>query len=157
MTVLRRLYPAWHTLLGLRLSLSLSLSLSLGLCTVATAQEVAMTPQEKLEAVRQALVSAAMEAPTQVQTTSWIDAQGVLRESSSFQSGMTVRGVRVLSYTRDAQGQPKAEVRWQTDDALLNRGLTKSGATSAFGTSGASGAMRNLARQPNQDNPLACK
>ena len=94
---------------------------NLGLLTSAVAQVTVMSPQEKLEAVRQALVSAAMEAPTQVQSTSWIDAQGVLRESSSFKSGMTVRGVRVTAYSQDAQGKPKAEVSWQTDEASLRR------------------------------------
>ena len=101
---------------------------SLGLLTSAVAQVTVMSPQEKLEAVRQALVSAAMEAPTQVQSTSWIDGQGVLRESSSFKSGMTVRGVRVMAYSQDAQGKPKAEVRWQTDESSLRPRTQKSAA-----------------------------
>jgi hypothetical protein len=38
-----------------------------------------------------------MEGPTEVKSTQWIDHTGALRESSSFTSGMVVRGVRVLT------------------------------------------------------------
>jgi hypothetical protein len=47
-------------------------------------------------------------------TTSWIDANGSLRESSSFKNGMEVRGVRVLAYGRDEVGQPKARLQSST-------------------------------------------
>ncbi len=56
-----------------------------------------------------------MEGPTQVQAVAWVDAQGTLRESSSFRTGMQVRGIRVLSYMRDSQGQPNADVSWQEE------------------------------------------
>jgi hypothetical protein len=91
--------------------------LLMGLCwsafsTSAVAQ--ALSSQDKLAAIRHELVQAALEAPTHVQVTQWIDGQGVLRESSSFRSGMKIRGVRVLSYTQNAQGEPGAKVDWQT-------------------------------------------
>jgi len=71
-----------------------------------------LTPEERLQAVRQSLLQAALETPTQVVATSWIDGQGVLREMNSFRNGMQVRGVRIVSYERDAQGQPNAALQW---------------------------------------------
>ena len=80
----------------------------------AARAETAPTPEERLTAIRQGLVQAALEGPTQVTATQWIDAQGALRESSSFRSGMQVRGVRVIGYDTDAQGDVKAKIDWQT-------------------------------------------
>lgn len=89
----------------------------LGLCGSAfsaNAAAQALSPQDKLAAIRHELVQAALDAPTHVQVTQWIDGQGVLRESSSFRSGMKIRGVRVLSYGQDLQGELGAKVEWQT-------------------------------------------
>jgi uncharacterized protein (DUF2237 family) len=47
----------------------------------------------------------------------WIDGQGVLREGSSFRSGMQVRGVQVLSYLRDSSGRPQAQLKLQEGKA----------------------------------------
>ena len=77
----------------------------------------ALSPEDKLTAIRQGLVQAALEGPTEVQATQWIDAQGVLRESSAFRSGMQVRGVRVTAYGQDSQGQPNATLQWQSVQA----------------------------------------
>jgi len=71
-----------------------------------------LSAEERLAAVRQSLLQAALEAPTQVVATSWIDSDGVLREMNSFRNGMQVRGVRIVSYERDAKGQPSAAVQW---------------------------------------------
>jgi hypothetical protein len=76
-----------------------------------------LSPDDKLTAIRQGLVQAALDGPTEVQATQWIDAQGVLRESSAFRSGMRVRGVRVTAYGQDSQGQPKATLQWQSIQA----------------------------------------
>ena len=76
-----------------------------------------LSPDDKLTAIRQGLVQAALDGPTEVQATQWIDAQGVLRESSAFRSGMQVRGVRVTAYGQDSQGQPKATLQWQSIQA----------------------------------------
>ena len=69
------------------------------------------TAEERLEAIRQGLVQAALEGATRVESLAWIDAQGVLREGSSFRSGMEVRGVQVLSYRRDSSGQAQARLK----------------------------------------------
>jgi len=75
------------------------------------AQSLSM--DEKLAAIRKSLVETALEGPTKVSATQWIDAQGVLRESSSFRSGVEVRGVRVVGYTTDNQGESSAKLQWQ--------------------------------------------
>ena len=89
----------------------------LGLCWLAysaSAVAQAPSPSDKLAAIRHELVQAALEAPTQVQVTQWIDDQGVLRESSSFRSGMKIRGVRVLSYEKNPEGELSAKLDWET-------------------------------------------
>jgi hypothetical protein len=70
-----------------------------------------LSAQERLDAIRQSLVDASLQTPTRVITTSWIDANGSLRESSSFKNGMEVRGVKVLAYDRDESGQAKARLQ----------------------------------------------
>ena len=55
-----------------------------------------LSPEEKLAAIRKGLVQAALDGPTQVSATQWIDGNGALQELSAFRSGMKVRGVRVL-------------------------------------------------------------
>ncbi len=79
-----------------------------------------LSQEEKLSAIRQGLLQAAMDGPTKVQSTVWIDAQGALQESSSFRTGMLVRGVRVVSYERDSLGQPVAELGWQANPQVPN-------------------------------------
>jgi hypothetical protein len=82
-----------------------------GCLTVWSAGAVLSEPlnaEDRLEAIRQALVLRAMEGPTQVRASAFIDGQGVLREASSFVTGMEVRGIRVMSYGRDIDAQPKA-------------------------------------------------
>ena len=67
--------------------------------------------EERLEAIRQGLVQAALEGATRVESMAWIDGQGVLREGSSFRSGMDVRGVQVLNYVRDHSGRAQARLQ----------------------------------------------
>jgi hypothetical protein len=78
---------------------------------VAWAQSLSL--EEKLAAIRKSLVETALEGPTKVSSTQWIDAQGVLRESSSFRSGVEVRGVRILGYSTDSDGEASAKLQWQ--------------------------------------------
>lgn len=82
------------------------------LCLVAGHPLLAqpLTPDEQLQAIRQSLVQLALEGPTEVRNTAWLDDQGRLQDSSSFRTGMTVRGVRVLAYGRDTQQQATAQV-----------------------------------------------
>ncbi len=70
-----------------------------------------LTAQERLDAIRHSLVEASLQTPTKVLSTSWLDNNGSLRETSSFKNGMQVNSLRVLSYNRDEAGQPKAQLQ----------------------------------------------
>lgn len=107
---------------------------ALCLCTGVAAGAAELSADEKLQAVRQELLQAALQGATQVRSTAWIDGSGALQESSSFRHGLQVRGVRVLSYHRDEAGQPAAKVQWQASQDL-NRPATAAqpGAAAAAG------------------------
>ena len=96
---------------------ALALALCAGVwCFPAAGQTLSL--EDRLAAIRSSLVQAALEEPTQVQSTQWIDAKGVLQESSTFRNGMKIRGVRVLAYSTDAQGQPNAKLELQQKSAV---------------------------------------
>lgn len=113
----------WSLLWKLCLSICLGLSLSCPALAQAGRDEP-LTAQERLDAIRHSLVEATLQTPTRVATTSWIDAQGSLRESSSFKNGMVVRGVRVLAYGRDESGQAKARVQTSPVNASIDSAKT---------------------------------
>ena len=94
-----------------RLAAAAALLLSAGALWADT-----LSPDEKLAAIRKGLVQAALDGPTQVSATQWIDGNGALQELSAFRSGMKVRGVRVLAYGADAQGETTAKLQWQSAD-----------------------------------------
>ncbi len=85
-----------------------------------------MGADERLEAIRSSLIQAALDGSTEVRSTSWIDERGSLKESSSFTSGMQVRGVRVLSYGRDEDGQGSAKFTADGKNNLSTPACTKS-------------------------------
>ncbi|MEN9689252.1 MAG: hypothetical protein RI998_1249 [Pseudomonadota bacterium] len=60
-----------------------------------------LSAEDRLQAIRESLVKRAMEGPTEVRSAAFIDGSGVLREASSFVTGMEVRGIRVMAYGRD--------------------------------------------------------
>ena len=69
--------------------------------TGSVAPQAPLTPQERLDAIRQSLVEASLQSPTRVSSTSWVDSQGSLRENSTFKNAIEVRGVKVLRFERD--------------------------------------------------------
>jgi hypothetical protein len=79
----------WWLLLGLVLGVNLSVHAD------------PLSSEDRLEKIRQSLVQRSMEGPTEVRSAAFIDSTGVLREASSFVTGMEVRGIRVLAYGRD--------------------------------------------------------
>jgi hypothetical protein len=89
-----------------------------------------LTAQERLDAIRQALVEASMQTPTKVFNTSWLDSQNSLRESSSFKNSMQIQSLRIMAYGRDDNGQPKAKL--QTEEALKPSSPTQSKTFQAF-------------------------
>jgi hypothetical protein len=74
----------------------------------AQSVKVNLSAEERLDAIRHSLVETALQGATQVRSTQWLDAQGQLRDASSFRSGMEVRGVQVQSYSRDSAGNAQA-------------------------------------------------
>jgi len=98
------------------------------LCSGAAAvwAQATLSPEDKLAAIRRSLIEAALEGPTKVTATQWIDANGALRESSSFKNGMELRGVKVLGYSSDAGGEPSAKLQWQSATAAKDGGAPNS-------------------------------
>ncbi len=68
-----------------------------------------LNADQRLQAVRESLVQLALEGPTQVSSTTFIDESGTLRDSASFTHDMVVRGVRVLAYGQN-EGEPNARI-----------------------------------------------
>jgi hypothetical protein len=98
------------------------------------AAQAPLTAQERLDAIRQSLVDASLQTPTRVSTTTWLDAQGSLRENSRFQNNLDVQGVRVAGFERDDSGQAKARLQFPNNTASannavkpLNNGVTETG------------------------------
>ena len=83
-----------------------------GVCLTALVQPLTaqpLSPEEQLQAIRQSLVQLALDGPTEVRNTTWLDDQGRLQDSSSFRTGMTVRDVRIMAYGRDTEQQVTAK------------------------------------------------
>lgn len=71
---------------------------------------VDLNAQERLNAIRSAMVEAAMKSNTRVSATSWMESDGKLRELNRFSSEIKLRDLQVAQYVRDAGQQPKAEL-----------------------------------------------
>ncbi len=87
-------------------------------------QLVDISAEERLAALRQSLLQTAMDGPTEVKTTQWIDHTGALRESSSFTSGMLVRGVRVLNEPAPSGAE---KVQMKDKQAVVAKNCERSG------------------------------
>jgi len=77
--------------------------------------------EDALQAVRNSLVKLAMEGPTQVRSTSWIDEDGALRDSAEFTNEMVVRGVRILAYTHDDEAQTQVSIDAKREDSSTSK------------------------------------
>ena len=64
---------------------------------------------QRLEALRNALMDKALKAPTRVRSASWVDESGTLHENLRIDSDIRLRGIRVLSYLEES-GALKADV-----------------------------------------------
>lgn len=86
----------------------LTLLLACAACTTVPAAE--LKPEERLQAIRQAMVDAAMNSHTLVSSSSWMDSQGALRELNRFSSEIKLRDLQVAEYSRDHNNQPRARL-----------------------------------------------
>jgi hypothetical protein len=86
---------------------ALFLSLSLGSVCLHAAE---LSPEERLKAIRSALIEAAMKSNTRVTATSWMDSDGALRELNRFSSEIKIRELQVRNYSRDDNQEPQADM-----------------------------------------------
>jgi hypothetical protein len=91
-----------------QLRLAAALLLALGVNFSVTAAE--LSAQERLDAIRSAMVEAAMKSNTRVSATSWMEGDGKLRELNRFSSEIKLRDLQVAQYVRDAGQHPQAEL-----------------------------------------------
>jgi hypothetical protein len=106
-----------------------------------------LTAQERLDAIRLALVEASLQTPTKVFSTSWFDPNNSLREASSFKNNMQVESLRVMAYGRDESGQPKAKLKFEAA-ATPNNPSTPKGFQAIFDAFKKLG-VQQLASDPN--------
>ena len=69
-----------------------------------------LSAEERLQAIRAAMVDAAMKSNTRVSATSWMESDGKLRELNRFSSEIKLRDLQVAQFSRDAGKQPQAEL-----------------------------------------------
>jgi len=89
-----------------RLPIFLSLCLGLG-CGAVKAQD--LKPEQRLEAIRSALLDAAMKSHVRVSSTSWTDSRGALMELNRFSSEIKLRELQIDQYKKTA-GVDSAEL-----------------------------------------------
>lgn len=70
--------------------------------------------EARLRALRNALSAATLKAPLAVRSTAWVDESGRLHENTRVESGIQMRGVRVLAYL-EKDGELEARL---ADDAV---------------------------------------
>ncbi len=92
-----------------RMLMSLLLGLS-ALVPLHTALAADLKPDERLQAIRQAMVDAAMSSHTRVSATSWMDSQGAVRDMNRFSSEIKLRDLQVAEYSRDSDNEPRAKL-----------------------------------------------
>ena len=117
--------------------------------SVKEAAQAPLTAQERLDAIRHSLVEASLQTPTKVLSTSWLDTNGSLRETSSFKNGMQVNGLRVLSYERDEAGQPKAQLQFNEPISSLQK-QTRQGIKSMWQSLTSALQFKQLGSDPNK-------
>lgn len=85
-----------------RLSACTVLGMVLGLTGGAVCAQD-LKPEQRLEAIRTALVEAAMKSNTRVSTTSWMDTRGALLELNRFSSEIRLRDLKIGQYKKTHQ------------------------------------------------------
>lgn len=77
-----------------------------------------LSSEDRLQAIRVALVEAAMKSNTRVSATSWMDSNGQLRELNRFTSDIKLREFQVAKYDRNADSEPRAELALKRIDTI---------------------------------------
>ena len=83
----------------------------LGLASVNFSVAAAeLSAQERLNAIRNAMVEAAMKSNTRVSATSWMESDGKLRELNRFSSEIKLRDLQMLQANRETGQNSQAEL-----------------------------------------------
>lgn len=83
----------------------------LGLASVNFSVAAAeLSAQERLNAIRNAMVEAAMKSNTRVSATSWMESDGQLRELNRFSSEIKLRDLQMLQANRETGQNSQAEL-----------------------------------------------
>lgn len=69
-----------------------------------------LSAEERLKAIRGAMVDVAMKSNTRVSATSWMESDGQLREMNRFSSEIKLRDLQVAQFTRDVAKEPQADL-----------------------------------------------
>lgn len=85
------------------------------------AGNAAASAEQRLEALRHALIDRAMQAPSRIKSSAWIDESGRLQESTRITSEMQVRGIRLMA-NADAQDVNNEKIMIDAVNALITPG-----------------------------------
>ena len=83
-----------------------------GLLLCAAQSSFALNADQRLEAIKQALIDLSLGSELQLASSAYLDERGVLHESSIITSRAHVRGVRVLSYLAPSRVRACGVRRW---------------------------------------------
>jgi len=75
--------------------------------------------ERRIEALRNALINRALQAPTQIQSAAWIDESGRLQENTRITSDMKVRGIRIEP-SPDAQDVTQEKIIIDAANSILS-------------------------------------
>ena len=76
-----------------------------------TSTATQFSAEDKLEAIKQALVDLALDSNIKINSKAYLDSGGILHESNTITSDIEVRGVRIESYVREKAGINTAKLR----------------------------------------------
>ena len=88
------------------------------LMAMSNATAADLSSEQRLKAIREAVVEAAMKSNTRVSATSWMESNGAMREMNRFSSEIKLRDLQVKEYTQAAGQEPKAELDIARVDAV---------------------------------------
>ena len=75
--------------------------------------------ERRLEALRNALINRAMQAPTQIKSAAWVDESGRLQESTRITSDMKIRGIR-FEPGQDAQDVTQEKIIIDAANSIIS-------------------------------------
>jgi len=105
----------FHLSRGVGFFTSMVLMYSCGMGANAYAQD--SKPEQRLQAIRTALVEAAMKSNTQVSSTSWMDTRGALLELNRFSSEIRLRDIQIGQYKTTNEAE-SVELSKRTLDSI---------------------------------------